>query len=348
MKLSVIVPVYNVEPYLRRCIDSILAQTFTDFELILVDDGSPDGCGSMCDWYIQKCKNVTVVHTINMGQAAARNHGLDIATGDYIMFCDSDDCYDSEELCELLDWIVTHQNNSSTVIAFNFKNVWLQTGVENMQPYSPCDVMISNPVDFLSNAESHQKMGYAVWNKVYSKEMIDKYHLRILERDAFHHKDDWAEDLSFNLQYFMHVNRLVVTEFSPYLHGTKEQQNEEELRNRIGHITDFLYTVYSSENINDTQKSDFWKIAIWHLRRYFYIDTASFGVEETRKHFYESEHKDLLISWAKAALRNWSDYGMRWEEPHRSDYRFLLQYLVSGNMTIYKVNNYLLWKVKKW
>ena len=93
--ISVIVPVYKVEPYLRRCVDSILAQTFTDFELILVDDGSPDNCGAICDEYAVKDSRIIVFHQENKGQAAARNLALDwlLANSDseYISFVDSDD-----------------------------------------------------------------------------------------------------------------------------------------------------------------------------------------------------------------------------------------------------------------
>lgn len=91
MKLSIIVPVYMVEPYLRRCIDSILSQTFTDFELILVDDGSPDNCPSICDEYAKIDSRVVVIHKKNGGLSDARNAGLDIARGEYIGFVDSDD-----------------------------------------------------------------------------------------------------------------------------------------------------------------------------------------------------------------------------------------------------------------
>ena len=91
MKLSIIVPVYKVEPCLRRCVDSILAQTFTDFELILVDDGSPDGCPAICDEYARLDERVRVIHKSNGGLSDARNAGLDVARGEFIGFVDSDD-----------------------------------------------------------------------------------------------------------------------------------------------------------------------------------------------------------------------------------------------------------------
>lgn len=91
VKVSVIVPIYNVEAYLENCIKSILSQTFSDFELILVDDGSPDSCGTICDNYALKDSRVKVLHQENGGLSCARNNAIDIAKGEYITFIDSDD-----------------------------------------------------------------------------------------------------------------------------------------------------------------------------------------------------------------------------------------------------------------
>lgn len=90
-KLSVIVPVYNVEPFLAECIDSVLNQSLADLELILIDDGSPDGCGAICDSYAAKDSRVRVIHQKNSGVSAARNAGMEIASGDYFGFVDPDD-----------------------------------------------------------------------------------------------------------------------------------------------------------------------------------------------------------------------------------------------------------------
>ena len=89
--ISIIVPVYKVEKYLDRCIESVLAQTYTDFELILVDDGSPDNCPAMCDAWAEKDSRIRVIHKPNGGLSSARNAGLDIMKGEYVTFIDSDD-----------------------------------------------------------------------------------------------------------------------------------------------------------------------------------------------------------------------------------------------------------------
>lgn len=114
-KISIIVPVYKVEQYLRRCLDSIASQTFTDWECILIDDGSPDKSGAICDEYAEKDSRFRVIHQKNAGVSAARNAGLDVARGEWIGFVDSDDwvekdCYETalyladENNADLVQW----------------------------------------------------------------------------------------------------------------------------------------------------------------------------------------------------------------------------------------------------
>lgn len=114
MKLSIVVPVYNVERYLPKCIDSLCSQTLKDIEIILVDDGSLDKSGIICDSFAAKDKRINVIHKANEGVSAARNDGLRIASGEYILFCDSDDWMDEDALENLYDAGV--KNNADVVI----------------------------------------------------------------------------------------------------------------------------------------------------------------------------------------------------------------------------------------
>lgn len=102
-EISVIVPVYKVESYLERCIQSILAQTYKDFELILVDDGSPDNCPAICDRYAKQDGRIRVIHQENGGLSAARNTGIEMAKGKWLFFVDSDDWVHTEALRTLLE-----------------------------------------------------------------------------------------------------------------------------------------------------------------------------------------------------------------------------------------------------
>ena len=107
--VSVIVPVYNVEEYLGRCVDSILAQTYSNLEVILVDDGAKDSSGTICDAYAEKDPRVRVIHKENGGLSSARNAGIDVATGEYLEFVDSDDWLEPDAVESMLELALTHQ-----------------------------------------------------------------------------------------------------------------------------------------------------------------------------------------------------------------------------------------------
>lgn len=122
VKLSIIVPIYKVEPYLSKCIDSLLDQDLSkeDYEIILVDDGSPDRCGEICDEYASKYANIRVVHRKNGGLSAARNSGIEIARGKYIQFVDSDDYLEPNVLKALIEKM---ERDNLDILRFNYQNV---------------------------------------------------------------------------------------------------------------------------------------------------------------------------------------------------------------------------------
>lgn len=147
--ISVIVPVYKVEPYLPACVESVFAQSFSDFELILVDDGSPDSCGAMCDAYAARDPRVRVIHRENGGLSAARNTGIELAKGDYIAYVDSDD-YVSNRYLELLLQRITESNAEIAVCK-------TQTFVDGKKPIEPD----------LSNPNSHTLSGWDAVMSIY-------------------------------------------------------------------------------------------------------------------------------------------------------------------------------------
>lgn len=119
--ISIIVPVYNVELYLSRCIDSIINQTYKNLEIILVDDGSTDNCGIICDDYEKKDSRIKVIHKKNGGQAEARNRGLDLSVGEYIVFIDSDD-YIDEHMIEVLYCKLKEDNSDMAICNYMISN----------------------------------------------------------------------------------------------------------------------------------------------------------------------------------------------------------------------------------
>lgn len=121
-KVSVVIPVYNVENYLHRCVDSIRCQSLKDIEIILVDDGSPDNCPAMCDEYAQIDSRIKVIHKQNAGLGMARNSGLKIATGEYVTFIDSDDWLDSTAYEDIY---LRCKKNDLDMCSFQFRRVKL-------------------------------------------------------------------------------------------------------------------------------------------------------------------------------------------------------------------------------
>lgn len=166
--ISVIVPVYKVEKYIRKCIDSIINQTYKNLEIILVDDGSPDNCPQICDEYAQKDSRIKVIHQENMGVSVARNNGLDIATGKYIGFVDSDDYIESTMFEDLLDALV---NNDAQMSICNFnvitdKEKYIRNKYPNTKTYNKKEILRELILD--KNIQSYP------WNKLYTKTLFEK------------------------------------------------------------------------------------------------------------------------------------------------------------------------------
>lgn len=158
-KLSVIVPVYNVEPYLRRCIDSIVNQTYNNLEIILIDDGSPDNCGRICDEYANKDSRISVIHQKNGGLSVARNSGMDVATGDYIAFVDSDDYIASDMYKSMIS--ILENNNLDIVCCGDYRvvgdKVYGNEGSGALKIFSQDEIIYKALLDYQ----------VAAWNKVY-------------------------------------------------------------------------------------------------------------------------------------------------------------------------------------
>ena len=161
--ISVIIPIYNVEKYLKKCIESIINQTYKNLEIILVDDGSTDNSPTICDEYKKKDKRIKVIHKKNGGLSDARNKGIDIATGDFISFVDSDDYID----LNMYEKLVNEFNSDVDIVVFGryveFPNKTLVT--------CPSDC-IMNKENALISLASFKGFDMAAWDKIYKKSII--------------------------------------------------------------------------------------------------------------------------------------------------------------------------------
>lgn len=214
MKLSVIVPMYNVEIYLRQCIESIINQTYKELEIILVDDGSPDKCGHIADEYAQIDKRIKVVHQQNKGLAAARNVGLSIATGDYIAFVDSDDFISTNMYKEMIEFTDDKPDvilcNYYRVIGGNviddgrmFDNAILERE-EHLRGVLYGELGNYEAISFLRpNTRKICNVFVMPWNKLYRKDFLNKYQLKY-DEELQAHEDTW-----FNFQVYQYTKKIV-------------------------------------------------------------------------------------------------------------------------------------------
>ena len=164
-KLSIIVPVYKVEKYIQKCVDSILNQTYTDFELILVDDGSPDNCGKICDEYAQKDERVRVIHKENKGVSSARNLGINEAKGEIIGFVDSDDFIEADMYKDMMEFL---EKNDLDIVCTDTYIVYGNR--KKFKPRYPKDKIFENGTAINENLNGN--LDNAIWNKIYSREVI--------------------------------------------------------------------------------------------------------------------------------------------------------------------------------
>lgn len=200
--ISVIIPVYKVEAYLDRCVKSILSQTYTNLEIILIDDGSPDHCGEMCDCWAALDPRIKAVHQTNAGLAGARNTGLEICKGEYACFVDSDDEIDPQMIGNLYEAIYEGNYDLAICGYRRFREA------EQLPPFQGNIAKAK----VLSSSELWQevfgRLNNAVWNKLYRRDLIGS--LRF-PSGLIH-----GEDLIFNLQYIVRCKSAVMIDAPLY------------------------------------------------------------------------------------------------------------------------------------
>ena len=193
--VTIIVPVYNASKTLRRCVDSVLKQEYADFELILVDDGSQDDSGAVCDEYARQDPRVQVIHKANAGVSAARNTAMDRARGTYLQFLDSDDWL-TPDATRLL--VRSAQEHSCDLVIADFyrvsgdrvshKGEIDEEGVMSRETFA--SYMMEDPADYYYGV---------LWNKLFRRAIVDRHRLR-MDEDV-----RWCEDFLFNLEYILHA-----------------------------------------------------------------------------------------------------------------------------------------------
>lgn len=200
--ISVIVPIYRVEAYLDRCIESIRSQTYADLQIVLVDDGSPDRCGEICDRYAAIDERIKVIHQKNRGPSGARNAGLETACGEYVCFVDGDDEIDSGMLKSMEHAI---RSGACDLVICGYRRLAGEEALPPVKAESRGEALTEEALW----EEIFVRLNNAVWGKLYRRERIGD--LRFPE-EIFHN-----EDLIFNLRYLTHCKNGVILD-APYYH----------------------------------------------------------------------------------------------------------------------------------
>lgn len=211
-KVSIIVPIYNVEKYLDRCMQTLINQTLQDIEIIMVDDGSPDNCPKLCDDYAKKDNRIKVIHKKNGGLSDARNAGLNIATGEYVAFIDSDD-FTSKEAYETLYNKAKETNADIVYAGFTMHN---SDGTENKcfvlnQTWEGKDIIPFIKSMIFDTKPDIDTIWMSVWNGIYKRNIIEKNNIRFLSEREY-----LSEDILFHTMLIPLCKKIVCIPYTFY------------------------------------------------------------------------------------------------------------------------------------
>ena len=210
MDVSVIIPVYNTEKYLAACVDSILNQVNVSLEIILVDDGSSDSSGQICDDYAKKYNNIQAIHIINSGQAVAKNEGLKYAKGNYVALTDSDDKMTRFMLSKM---VKSGYEHDADIVCCNYK----QIDEKGIVSHTDCTnkEYILNHEQALIHFYSRDKIYSQCWTKLYKRQMLTDYHI---ENEPIR----YDEDIIFNIRAFKAAQKTIILDEPLYEYTYRE------------------------------------------------------------------------------------------------------------------------------
>lgn len=212
MKVSIIVPVYNAAPYLRECIDSLVGQTWQNIEVILINDGSTDESGAICESYLADPR-VIYHHQQNAGVSTARNAGLDLATGEYICFVDADDWLESDALERL-------QNESADIVIYNFFHGERKHEEPLTDGVYPPEALYPKMISYVDEQGNIAYTFHNIWMRLFKRSLLEEHHIRF---EPQHHN---GEDLLFTFEATMKADTISVRR-SEYLYHYRAVQTSQ-------------------------------------------------------------------------------------------------------------------------
>ena len=260
--ISIIVPVYNAESSLKRCIESVQNQTIKEYQLVLIDDGSKDRSLDICSQYAEKDSRITVIAQKNSGVSRARNSGLDAAIGTYVAFLDSDDYVDSNMYAVMIKEIKAKEADLVTCGYYHVVG-------DTLERYSYNNETIENPRLLANKLVGEQRMASAVWNNLFKKSIIDEHDLRFKDISV-------GEDLLFLMEYLLVCKTTVRLQECYYYYVA----NSNSITHRLGvndkdsllKLLPLKYEVFERHNLIDKQfNADKRETVAFRRRRLHYL-----------------------------------------------------------------------------
>ncbi len=285
--ISIIIPVYNAAHYLRQCFDSILCQTFDHYEVILIDDGSTDGSGVICDQYCTRDHRFTVIHQKNQGSSSARNRGLDICKGEYICFIDADDWVATNHLQNLYDTISEHDADVAISSFYFFDS----TGEQHYYANHPSDLSAKNIILEGLRARHHTGVVF----KLFRSDLICDQHI-------FFPKFNYFEDMCFSISTLLKAKKIAFTPTATYYYrynnnsqthnkdATKRAASFQEFAENLSNVFD-QFNLWEDDDLKSALMERINKEKIQLLKGNFNKDS-----KDVLRHYYPDSYRVWKIS----------------------------------------------------
>ena len=296
-KVSVIIPVYNAEKYLKRCLDSVMNQTFKDIEIVLVDDGSKDGSGRLCDEIKATDDRITVIHQQNSGTGVARNHGLEAARGEYASFVDSDDYIELDMYEKLNNFIKDKQDETCIFGLHKVKDGKITSTKTNALSgtYKDQDALKTIFLNVLGTEPDCYDDFRILWQSpclsLYSMEIIKKHNV------AFPSKGEFVklnEDLLFNIDYYIHAKSVTVLNEPFYYYCTNPNSSSTSFNEDEFLLTKKIYQLQLTRLREYLKDDELFENAKIRAQRIFLADVRNDIMYISRIFPYKDGRKRIL------------------------------------------------------
>ena len=317
-KVSIIVALYNSEKFIVKLVDSIINQTYKNIEIILVDDGSPDNCGKICDDYAKKDSRIKVIHKKNGGVSSARNAGIDIMTGDYMTIVDGDDWLSSDFVEYMMKLIKV--NNSDMAFSYNLftSRNQIQVKKDHIKEISSTDAIL----DII-----YPKMIIGPWNKIYSTKIIKQYNIKF---DV-----QWfGEGIYFSTNFAKHSKSITVGERKVYNYRLNNE-NSGTTNYKIEYGYNALNNILSTKKMLNSNNKKINNAIDWHIwKNYNFLLLQIIG--SNKKKLYIDDYKKCLNYIRKNMLKVFMNSELPIKEKFKIIIRGLFPVLYNKCIIFYK------------